>query len=303
MNLKMSKMKEEELYNFMKIKKGEIPKTKFVDYNNTIEVTMEDFPDEIRMLRKFVDNDMAPFFKNYANSLFEEEIKKEAIDSFNGNKFNNSALESIWFSFTVYGLDGHNIQAALRRRIGIVYCQQSQAVCDYRHADAMVLRSFGKYPALLERYKKLVLDSKQLYADMLDTDNISIADARLVTMKTYPPIWLKMHMNLATLIDLMKQRQCSQEESIGLNEMCKQMKKLVLDKFPYFESLFKSGCELGRCFHQQKGFKANCIYKRDKQHEIEGYRDNFTLHDKTKTELSAGPEIKEEEYAGKEKQC
>ena len=295
-------MKEKELYKFMKIKSGEVSKTKFVDYLDTIEVTMEDYPDEDRMLRKFVDNDMTPFFRDYAKKLSKAQIRKEAIESFNGRKFNKAAMESIWFSFTIYGLDGHNIQAALRRRLGIVYCQQSQAVCDYRHADIMVLRSFAKYPELLERYKKLALDSKQLYADLLDTGNISIADARLVTMKTSPPIWLKMHMNLLTLIDIMKQRQCTQEESIGLNEVCKQMKKLVLNKFTYFKDLLNSSCESNQCFHQQKGFKANCIYKRDKQHEILGYKDNFTLHDKTKTELSTGPKIKSEKYVGDVKQ-
>jgi hypothetical protein len=291
-------MKEEELYNFMRIKKGELPRTRFVDYNNTLQVTMEDFPDESRMLRKFVDNDMTPFFRDYASTLSEEEIRKEAIESFSGNKFNNSAMESTWFSFTVYGLDSHNIQAALRRRLGIVYCQQSGAVCDYRHADVMIPRSFAKFPDLLERYKQLALDSKQLYADLLDTGDISIADARLVTVKTSSPIWLKMHMNLLTLIDIMKKRQCSQEESINLNEMCRQIKQLVINKFPYFEVLFKSDCDMGRCFHQQKGFKSNCIYKRDKLHSIEGYEDKFTLHNKTKDELSAGPTIIEEEYIG-----
>ena len=142
---------------------------------------------------------------------------------------------------------------------------------------------------MLEKYKHWVIEGKYIYSHLLDSGDISVNDARLSLSKTIP-VWIYFSCNLMTLISIIKKRSDTQEESIGLNEMCRQIKLLVTQEFPYLGSFLKSACELGQCYHQKKGFQANCIYARDKLHKIEGYEDEFTLHDKTKGELSKGGE-------------
>jgi len=277
-------MNKKELFNYMKIKKGKEPKTKFVFYPDNIKVKMIDYPDKDRIKKVFVNAAASSWFPEYAKDLSKKEVKEEISDLLKENTL-SLGLEMAQFTFLVKGLTLHDSHALVRNRIGITYAQQSQAVRDFRDEDILIPKSYKKYPHLMKRYKQWIKNSKKLYADLLDTGNISINDARLSMPKTIP-VWIYFSCNLKTLISIIEKRLDSQEESIGLNEMSRQVVKLVVKKFPYLKPFLKSACEKGRCFHQKKGFKANCIYKRDSLHKIEGYKDEFTLHDKTKEELS-----------------
>ena len=293
-------MNKKELFEYMKLKTGEVPKTKFISYPESVKVKMIDYPDEKRIKKVFANFATGSWYPNYVENLSEEDVDKEIEQLLSGNTL-GQGIETAQFTFLVEGLTLHDSHAIVRNRVGISYMQQSLAVRDLRHDDILVPHSYTKYPELLENYKKWCIVGKTLYSNLLDTNNISVNDSRLSLSKTIP-VWIYFSCNLMTLISLMKKRQDTQEESIGLNEMCKQIKKLVVEKFTYLETFLKSSCELGQCFHQKKGFKSNCIYKRDKLHEIEGYEDEFTLHDKTKEELSSGEEYKSETYIGNDKQ-
>ncbi len=290
-------MNKEDLFKYMEIKKDQVPNTTFISYPESVKVKMIDHPDQERIKKVFANFATGSWFPNYADKLSKDEIDKEITQLLSGNTL-GQGIEAAQFTFLIEGLTLHDSHALVRNRIGISYMQQSLAVRDLRHDDVLVPHSYSKHPVLLERYKQWMLESKMLYSKLLDTGDISVNDARLSLSKTIP-VWIYFSCNLMTLIAIMRKRQDTQEESIGLNEMCKQIRNLVVDKFDYLDSFLKSSCELGTCFHQRKGFQANCIYKRDKLHSIEGYKDEFTLHDKTKEELSQGEAIKSESYIGK----
>lgn len=279
-------MNKKELFEYMKIKKNETPKTNYISYPKSVKVTLLDYPDEKRIKKTFVNAATSSWFPNYAKDLDSEAMNEEIEDLLSGKTL-GLGIEMAQFTFLVEGISLHDSQALVRNRIGITYASQSQAVRDLRHDNILIPNSYNKYPVLLERYKKWAEDGKAIYAELLDTDNISVNDARLSLPKTIP-VWIVVSCNLMTLTSLLEKRLDTQEESIGLNAMANQIVKLVVDKFPYMEFMLKSACEKGKCFHQRKGWKANCIYKRDKLHSIEGYEDEFTLHDKTKEELSKG---------------
>lgn len=287
-------MNKTELFESMKIKKGEVPKTKFISYPQSVKVDMIDYPDKERIKKVFVNFATGSWSPNYAENLSDKEVDNEVQQLLSGNTL-GQGIETAQFTFLVNGITLHDSHAIVRNRIGISYLQQSLAVRDLRHDDILVPESYTKYPELLEEYKHTAIAGKFLYSKLLDTENISINDARLSLFKTIP-VWIYFSCNLMTLIALMRKRQDTQEESIGLNEMCKQIKSHVTNRFPYLEDFLKSSCELKTCFHQKKGYQANCIYKRDKLHEIEGYIDEFTLHDKTKEELSKPAYKYEPEY-------
>jgi thymidylate synthase ThyX len=293
-------MNKKELFKYMKIKKGEIPRTRFISYPDSVKVTLLDYPDIKRIKEVFVNFSTGSWYPNYSKTIHKKDVDKEMKDLLSGKTL-GQGIETAQFTFLVEGITLHDSHALVRNRIGITYMQQSQAVRDLRHDDVLVPRSYTKYPKLLRKYKTWIIDSKYLYSDLLDTGNISVNDARLSLTKTIP-VWIYFSCNLMTLISLLSKRLDSQEESIGLNEMSKQIVKLVTKKFPFLKEFLKSACEKGKCFHQRRGFKANCIYKRDKLHEIKGYKDEFTLHDKTKEELSKGKKYKIEKYIGYKKQ-
>jgi thymidylate synthase ThyX len=279
-------MKIEKIIKDLKIKKNEIPITKFIDNLNAVKVTLIDWPDEERLKKVFVNMSTGSWYPNYFERADKEEVNEEIHDLLSG-KMLGQGLEAAQFTFLVEGVSLHGTHAIVRNRIGISYLQQSTAVKDYRHSDVLVPRAFTRHLALLEKYKKWVLDGKKLYAELLDTNDIAITDARMALPKTIPA-WIYISCNLMTLLSIYAKRSDTQEEYPELNEMVKQMKILVVDKFPYLSTFFVSNCEKGTCLHCKQGLKANCIFKRDEIHSKflpKEYNDVFTMHEKTKKEL------------------
>lgn len=279
------------------IKKGEVPKTKFIDNISAVEVELVDWPDAERLQRVLVNMSKASWFEDFFNEANVED-RDEVINDLFAGKMLAQGIEHPHFCFVIKGLSLHGTHALVRSRIGVAFLQQSQAVKDFRHSDILMPRAFTKHPDMLKRYEEWVQIGKQLYSDMLDTGDIAIGDARFCLPKTIPN-WIYMSVSLATLLNIYGKRTDSQEEHPEMNEMSFQMRDLVVEKFPYMSSYFVSHDDNGKCLHLKKGFAANCIFKRDKKHEIEGYQDEWTLHDKTKQELMLDcDEFKGSEYIG-----
>jgi thymidylate synthase ThyX len=291
-------MNKEELFEFMSLKHGELPETVFVDQQDEIKVTMIDYPDPERVQSLVVNMAGSSWVPFSTEGLSIEQIHKEFDDTMTGNGL-GQAMEALQFTFVIEGLTLHGTHALVRNRIGIAYMQQSHAVRDFRHDKILVPRSYGKYPQLLEKYKEWCTMGKQLYADLLDTQEISINDARLSLPKTIPS-HIYFSCNFMTLQSIYAKRSDTQEEAVEMNIMAQGIKDAVISKFPYLEKYLVKSCDKGTCLHNRKGFKANCIYARDDLHKIAGYEDEFTLHKKTKAELSEGPHIRAEAWLGEQ---
>lgn len=274
------------------------PKTKFKDNLNSVKVVLLDYPDAERLKKVFVNFSEGSWFENFYEQSTEEEKESAIHDLLSGNIL-GQGLEAAQFTFLVSGVDLNSSHAIVRTRIGICYLQQSGAIRDMRHDDILVPRAFTKYPKLLERYKQWCLEGKHIYSDLLETNNISITDARVALPRTIP-VWINISCNLATLLQLYSKRSDTQEEYPNLNIMVEKMKELVLEKFPYMKDYFVSSCDKKTCLHTKSGYKCNCVFKRDYKHKT--LVDNWTLHNKTKKELMLdAEEYQEEHYIGYDK--
>lgn len=276
-------MKIEKIKELFEIKRGETPTTKFIDNISAVKVDLIDWPNEERLKKVFVNMSQASWFEDFYETASIEDRQEVIEDLFSG-KILGQGMEHPQFAFKVSGLSLHGTHALVRNRIGIAYLQQSQAVKDFRHSDVLVPRAFTKHLDLLSRYEEWVQMGKQIYADMLDTNDISNTDARFCLPKTIPS-WIYVTASLPTILAIYGKRTDSQEEHPEMNQIAYQMRDLIVEKFPYMSSYFVSYDDNGRCLHLKKGYAANCIFKRDEKHEIDGYEDEWTLHDKTKQEL------------------
>jgi len=285
---------EEYAKKHFAIKKGEEPKSKYIDNLNAVKVKLIDFPDYERLKKVFVNMSEASWHEDYYEQATEED-KNRVIDELLNGRILGQALEAVQFTFLVSGVDLNSSHAIVRNRIGISYIQQSGATHDMRHYDVLLPRAFTKHKNLLDRYKRWCYLGKQLYGDMLDTGDISITDARMSLPRTIP-VWLYVSCNLMTLLAIYRKRSDQQEEYPNLNEMVKQMRDLVVEKFPYMKDYFVSACDLKTCLHCKKGYSANCVFKRDEKHQSPDGKENWTLHDKTKKELMLDCELYETEY-------
>lgn len=283
---------EEYAKEHFAIQKNKIPKTRFVDKLNAVKVVMLDYPDPERAKKVLVNFSEGSWFENFYEQATEEQ-KNDAVHDLLSGAMLGQGLEALQFTFLVSGLDLQDSHAIVRNRIGVSFLQQSQAVQPFTDSDILVPRAFTKHDDLLQRYKRWCYLGKQLYQDMLETEDISITDARLAMPKTVP-VWINVSCNLMTLLQIYSKRADSQEEYVALNIVVEKMKELVVEKFPYMKGYFVSSCDKKTCLHCKPSYKCNCIFKRDNKHLVE--KENWTLHSKTKYELMLNCKEYETEY-------
>ena len=290
---------EEYAKKHFAIEKAKIPSTKFIDKLDAVKVKLIDYPDPKRAKKVLVNFSEASWFEDFFEQASKKDKENAIHDLLSGNML-GQGLEALQFTFLVSGIDLQDSHALVRNRIGISYMQQSTAVKPYTDSDILVPRAFTKNKELLEKYKYWCQYGKMIYQQMLETEDISITDARLALPKT-TPVWIYVTCNLMTLLSIFGKRSDTQEEYPALNLVVEQMKNLVIKKFPYMKDYFKSNCDTGRCLHNKEGYKCNCIFKRDEKHKVKN--DNWSLHNKTKYEMMFNAKkYKTEKYLGFEKQ-
>ena len=96
-------------------------------------------------------------------------------------------MECLGFTFRLSGLSFQEVTHIIRHRAGS-FAAQCTGDRDLRDDDAVIPESVENSPEFLARYKKLVLESKQLYADMTDSKVVSMMDARMILPKAMSKI-------------------------------------------------------------------------------------------------------------------
>ena len=158
-------------------------KTEFHDHLDSIKTKLVSSP-SIEELRNYIPDFCTatwaeqPFNKG---SLSNYEKDKMIWMLFNG-KLLPTAFETINCTFTIEGVDTQFVTHLIRHR-AFSFSAQCTGDRSQRNDNAVVPHAIMNSPEMLERYKQLVNDSKQLYADMVDTKEISVMDARHILPK------------------------------------------------------------------------------------------------------------------------
>jgi len=158
-------------------------KTEFHDHLDSIKTKLVSSP-SIEELRNYIPDFCTatwaeqPFNKG---SLSDYEKDKMIWMLFNG-KLLPTAFETINCTFTIEGVDTQFVTHLIRHR-AFSFSAQCTGDRSQRNDDAVVPHAIINSPEMYERYKQLVNDSKQLYADMVDTKDISVMDARHILPK------------------------------------------------------------------------------------------------------------------------
>ena len=158
-------------------------KTEFHDHLDSIKTKLVSSP-SLEELRNYIPDFCTatwaeqPFNKG---SLSNYEKDKMIWMLFNG-KLLPTAFETINCTFTIEGVDTQFVTHLIRHR-AFSFSAQCTGDRSQRNDDAVVPHAIINSPEMYERYKQLVNDSKQLYADMVDTKEISVMDARHILPK------------------------------------------------------------------------------------------------------------------------
>jgi len=130
-------------------------------------------------------------------------------------------MECLGFTFRLSGLSFQEVTHIIRHRGGS-FAAQCTGDRDLRDDAALIPEAIENSPEFLSRYKTLVKESKQLYADMTDSKDVSMMDARLILPKCMTSFYY-MRLNLKDLLAFVKARQDMQIQPAADNIIAAQM--------------------------------------------------------------------------------
>ena len=163
-----------------------------------------------------------------------QELSKNLEDVFGGRTL-PAPMECLGFTFRLSGLSFQDVTHIIRHRAG-TFAAQCTGDRDLRDDGAVIPEPVENSPEFLARWKKIVDDSKQLYADMTDSRVVSMMDARLILPKCMTSFYY-MRLPLKDLIGFVYQRQDRQIQTAADNILAVKMAVEVAKVLPEFTAL------------------------------------------------------------------
>lgn len=294
----------------MDIRFGVKQQTEFKTLEDSIDVQLVDGPTEEQLLSYIPQYVNATWAENpYEFKDYTDEHKKMSLVKMLSGKTLPSALETIRFTFLITGITLQEVTHILRHRQG-----SFSAVCTgdrFMHFDDVIMpESIANSPEFAERYKKLAEESKELYADMIDSKDISLMDARYALPKSTNQTYY-MSINYKDLVGFIRQRidRAIQPKSDNImayqmwNAVCKQLPILSLTNavdynMPswFFINTARSGHSTNLYIVEEVNDKfewneKDFIYQKQRE-ELSGTHGKSTFNDKLNYYLNELEEIK-----------
>lgn len=213
----------------MPIRFGEKPEIEFVNDLENINVALVDhtpWPSIVSYLPGYVNATWADEpIQSFEPSQIADDLEKAF--SF---KTLPSILETIRLTFRIEGISVQDVTHLIRHR---TFSFSAQCTGDrwLSHHKAVVPEAIENSPEFYERYKRLTQECRELYADMIDSKEISIMDARLILNKNHDNFYYA-SCNLKDLIGFVKQRIDRQIQPKSDNILAYQMWLAVCQQYP-----------------------------------------------------------------------
>ena len=219
----------------MVLKFGQEPKTEFHNNLRHLKVELVDAPSRSQALNVAWQYVKATWADNpddtnpdavFGNS---RELSANLEDVLNFRAL-PTPMECLGFTFKLSGLSFQEVTHIIRHRAGS-FAAQCTGDRDLRDDPAVIPEAVQNSPEFLERWKRLVVESKQLYADMCDSKDVSMMDARMILPKAMTSFYL-MRLNLKDLLGFIAQRQDMQIQPAADNLLAAYMAREVLKVLP-----------------------------------------------------------------------
>ena len=267
---------------------GEQPVTLFHEHLTSINVSLLQSPSL---------NDLLAYVPRWAGATWSDKPHNQYTpaeryqyveDMFKGDVL-PSALESVNLIFLVSNIDLVDVTHLLRHRT-----MSFSAICtadrDLRHDACMVKASIldKKSEDFYRRYRDLVKKCKELYADMVDSDEISLLDARTIL-----PRCLENHyyfrVNLKDAIHYMRQRLDRQIQPESDNIVAIQMLYRMCEQFPMMVDVID--LEAPDAWYVKTaptGRSSNIYMPEIPRNDVFDYKDQWFLYKKQRKDMRGG---------------
>jgi thymidylate synthase ThyX len=286
----------------MVLKFGQKPTTNFLNNLDALKVELVDHPTRQQAWNvawHYVKATWADRPDIFPSQATEQELSKNLEDVFGGRTL-PAPMECLGFTFRLSGLSFQEVTHIIRHRAG-TFAAQCTGDRDLRDDDVVIPEPVENSPEFLERWKKIVEDSKQLYADMTDSKVVSMMDARMILPKCMTSFYY-MRLSLKDLIGFINQRQDIQIQPEADNILAVKMAIEVAKVLPEFTTVVdfnKPDWHYIKTFRVKEGDKF--VSRGTNLYWPEPKNDKFDFHPQDTIYQARREELNGTDGAGKEK--
>ena len=202
----------------------EEPQTEFVNDLDALRVELVDHPtgDQIRNVAyRYVKATWADSPEATDPMHATQHDLSETLEDVMQFRALPAGMEAMSFTFMIGGIDLQTVTHLIRHRAG-TFAAQCTGDRWQSHSRALVPAAVQNSPEIYDRWKDHVEAGKKLYADMIDTREISIMDARTILPRAIETFYYA-RFNLKDLIGFIRQRCDKQIQPAADNIMAAKM--------------------------------------------------------------------------------
>ncbi|MCI4437345.1 MAG: FAD-dependent thymidylate synthase [Ignisphaera sp.] len=222
----------------VKLKWNKPTKTAYLNHLDSIKVTVLSAP-TVEHLMSYIPEFTLATWEDSPKFDYTLEQREESLNLLMNGKLLPTAMETISITFMVEGLDLIDVTHLIRHRV-FSFSAQCTADRDMREDNVLVKPSILNNPEFLERYIKLHDDAKQLYADMVDSKEVSIFDARTVLPRSLSNFYY-VRGNLKDIIGFINTRKDEAIQPESDNVVAIRLYQQLVSIYPMIKDIIKFG--------------------------------------------------------------
>lgn len=212
----------------MAFKWNELPTTQFLEALTAIKVKLMNCPSR-RDVMSYIPEYSLATWEDHPRNDYTCEKRCDVIKSLFKFKLLPTAMETIGFTFLISNIDLVDVTHLIRHR-SMSFSAHCTGDRDQRDDESLIKASILQ-SKFATKYMNIVKDCKQLYADMVDSKDISILDARTVLPRGMANHYYA-RVNLKDLIAFLNQRLDRQIQTESDNIVAMRMLIEVAKVFP-----------------------------------------------------------------------
>jgi thymidylate synthase ThyX len=264
---------------------GEVPSTEFVEHLTSIDVQLLHAP-TWRDLMDYIPRWCRATWSDHPHDNYTPKERVQILRELFEGKVLPSALETIGLVFLIKNIDKVDVTHLLRHRT-LSFSAVCSADRDLRHETCLVKNSIimSEFAA---RYKEIVEEAKQLYADMVDTRKISMLDARTIL-----PACLEHHYyvrgNIKDIVAFIRQRIDRQIQPESDNIVALKMWIEIVRRYPEAKGMVDVYAPDGfYCKMVPTGLSSNIYMPEIPRNDIMEYKPQWFMYHRQRSQMEGG---------------
>jgi len=270
--------------SLINMKTGEKHRTKFVNSLEAVNVTLLNAP-TLKQLEDYIPQFTSGTWSDTPTTEFGDinEIMNELFD----RRLIPSALRTIQLTFLIEGMDLIDVTHLIRHK-NLEFSSQCTGDRDMRFDDVLIKPSIveSKYEM---RYNDICKKAKELYAEMMDDEDIPILDPRTILPRCMPNYYY-VSGNLQDILGFIKQRKDEAIDQETMNIIALRMFLEVCKVYPQLKDAIDFNEPDYFAIETSKSGRSSNYYVPEEKNDIYEYRKDWFIRQKRRSEMNNGNE-------------